>query len=246
MDNEACPNHALSEYRTIICSKKNHRLFWNQAFKIKNIKTNEVNWLTKLPLPGSVPSIMRTTVVAGPGPFIAAAFSARPFVLVAVVLVEGLLLVEDAALLGALPVEELVIDSALLPGDLLLGSPEAQDERLLRRLRLPRRRRRRRQFVEGNSYGCGGRGSQSRHRAPRLLCPNRKNDPEAIFTLLFKATNLPQSQITFHLLQLDPFAYLTRYWDKRLKISAKNQIHFTFFFNKKIIKGEFPKLPLRD
>lgn len=85
---------------------------------------------------------MRTTVVAGPGPVIAAAFSARPFVLVAVVLVEGLLLVEDAALLGALPVEELVIDCALLPGDLLLGSPEAEDEGLLRRLRLPRRRRR--------------------------------------------------------------------------------------------------------
>ncbi|KAG6530188.1 hypothetical protein ZIOFF_012410 [Zingiber officinale] len=101
---------------------------------------------------------MRTTVVARSGPVMDAAFfSARPFVLVAVVLVEGLLLVEDAALLGALPVEELVIDCALLPCDLLLGPPEAEDERLLRRLRLPRRRRRRRQFVKGLSITPVGR-----------------------------------------------------------------------------------------
>ena len=42
------------------------------------------------------------------------------FVFVAVVLVERLLLVEDAAFLGALPLQEFVVDGPFLPCDLLL------------------------------------------------------------------------------------------------------------------------------
>ena len=47
-------------------------------------------------------------------------------VVVTVVLVEGLLFVEDAALLGAFLLEELVVDGAFLPRDLLLPAVESQ------------------------------------------------------------------------------------------------------------------------
>ena len=47
---------------------------------------------------------------------------------VAVVFVEGLLLVEDAALLGALPLHELVVHGALLPRHLLLLAFELEDQ----------------------------------------------------------------------------------------------------------------------
>ena len=52
-------------------------------------------------------------------------------VIIAIVLVKGLLFVEDAALLGALPLEELVVDSALLPCHLLLGIQPQHQRRLL-------------------------------------------------------------------------------------------------------------------
>ena len=54
--------------------------------------------------------------------------AAAAVVIVAVVLVEGLLLVEDAALLGALPVEELIVHRSLLPRYLLLGPPELENQ----------------------------------------------------------------------------------------------------------------------
>ena len=48
-------------------------------------------------------------------------------VVIAVVLVEGLLLVEDAAFLGALAIKELVVDGPLFPRHLLLGPLEAEN-----------------------------------------------------------------------------------------------------------------------
>lgn len=49
------------------------------------------------------------------------------FLFVAVIFVKGLLLVEDAAFLGALAVEKFVVNGALLPRDLLLGAGEAEN-----------------------------------------------------------------------------------------------------------------------
>ena len=44
----------------------------------------------------------------------------RTTIVVAIVLVEGLVLVEDSAVLGGLPLEELVVDGAFLPRHILL------------------------------------------------------------------------------------------------------------------------------
>ena len=48
-------------------------------------------------------------------------------VAVSIVVVEGLLLVEDAALLGALLLHELVVHGVFLPSHLLLLAVEAED-----------------------------------------------------------------------------------------------------------------------
>lgn len=55
-------------------------------------------------------------------------------VLIAIVLVEGLLFVKDAALLGALLLHELVVHSALLPRHLLLLLPFQTEDQALRLL----------------------------------------------------------------------------------------------------------------
>lgn len=47
---------------------------------------------------------------------------------VAVILVERFLLVEDAALLGTLALQELVVHGPFLPGHLLLRAGEAEDQ----------------------------------------------------------------------------------------------------------------------
>lgn len=65
--------------------------------------------------------------------------SATAAVVVAVVLVEGLLLVEDAALLGALPIEELVVHRPLLPRYFLLAPTELENQGFGRLLPLLRR-----------------------------------------------------------------------------------------------------------
>lgn len=49
------------------------------------------------------------------------------FVVIAVVFVERLLFVEDAAFFGAPAIEELVVDGAFLPCHLLLGPREAKN-----------------------------------------------------------------------------------------------------------------------
>uniref|UniRef100_A0A0A8Y4J0 Uncharacterized protein n=1 Tax=Arundo donax TaxID=35708 RepID=A0A0A8Y4J0_ARUDO len=65
----------------------------------------------------------------------ARAAAAAGGLVVAAVLVEGDVLVEDAALLGALPAEALVVDRPLLPGHLLRppGQPQHHRPRRLRR-----------------------------------------------------------------------------------------------------------------
>uniref|UniRef100_A0A0D9W394 Uncharacterized protein n=1 Tax=Leersia perrieri TaxID=77586 RepID=A0A0D9W394_9ORYZ len=83
--------------------------------------------------------------------------AAAGLVVVAAILVERDLLVEDAALLGALAAEGLVVHRPLLPRHLLLRPPrQPQNHRLRRR----RRRRRRR----GRGGGGGGGGWVHRHR----------------------------------------------------------------------------------
>ena len=58
---------------------------------------------------------------------------------VAAILIEGDLLVEDAALLGALATEALVVNRPLLPRHLLLGPPLQTQQHRLRRRRRGRR-----------------------------------------------------------------------------------------------------------
>lgn len=75
-------------------------------------------------------------------------------VVVAAILVEGDVLVEDAALLGALAAEGLVVHRPLLPGHLLLRPPLQPQHHRLRRRRGSRR---------GRRGGGGGRGGVHRH-----------------------------------------------------------------------------------
>jgi len=79
--------------------------------------------------------------------------------IVPAVLVEGDLLVEDAALLGALAAEALVVHRPLLPRHLLAPPLQPQHHRLRRRRRGRRRGRsqggRRRGGVNGHGHGSG-------------------------------------------------------------------------------------------
>lgn len=77
-------------------------------------------------------------------------------VIIAIVFIEGLVLVEDAALFGALLLHKLVVHRSLLPGNLLLLPIQPQNQRF----RLRRRR-------------CVGilKGDRGRHaRAGRRWC----------------------------------------------------------------------------
>ena len=78
---------------------------------------------------------------------------------VAAVLVEGDLLVEDAALLGALAAEALVVHRPLLPRHLLLAPPLQPQHHRLRRLRRGRRRGRGRGGRRGGGVNGHGHGS---------------------------------------------------------------------------------------
>lgn len=70
------------------------------------------------------------TIGAIPGMAMAVGVGAGRIVLVgvAVILVKRFLLVEDAALLGALALQELVVHGPFLPGHLLLRAGEAEDQ----------------------------------------------------------------------------------------------------------------------
>lgn len=81
--------------------------------------------------------------------------------LVAVVLVEGLLFVEDTALLGALLLHELVVHSAFFPGHLFLLPVQLQRQDL--RL-LTLRRRRRSSVGILQSHGRRDGGGRRTHR----------------------------------------------------------------------------------
>lgn len=97
--------------------------------------------------------------------------------LVARVLIERLLFVEDAALLRALPLKELVVDRAFLPRDLLGTAVKAEDERL----RLLRKGARVRVFFKDNrggsrSYRPEGTTSHRRGRKSRPDSSGRFSD----------------------------------------------------------------------
>ena len=87
-----------------------------------------------------------------------AAVPAAGGLVIAAVLIEGDLLVEDAALLGALAAEALVVHRPLLPRHLLAPPLQPQHHRL-RRLRRGRRRGRGRGGRRGGGVNGHGHGS---------------------------------------------------------------------------------------
>lgn len=108
----------------------------------------------------------------------------------ATVFIEGLLLVEDAALLGALLLHELVVDGAFLPGHLLLLlivhplQPQDQGGVALGG-RGGRRRGWRSLTADGDGGrdarrcgGGGGGGGRCNHGSSHSLCALRRNQNE--------------------------------------------------------------------
>lgn len=104
----------------------------------------------------------------------------------ATVFIEGLLLVEDAALLGALLLHELVVDGAFLPGHLLLllivHPLQPQDQG---GVALGGRGGRRRGWRSLTADGDGGRdarrcggGGRRNHGSSHSLCALRRNQNE--------------------------------------------------------------------